>query len=259
MTDLVEVHQDSQPDLSPLIDRLHLLSGLGEPERTALKELFQSSEWLDPGAPIVVEGETLRSVVVLTSGMAGCHKSARSGRRQIIALLVRGDLCGDYSQLSHPMHFAVSALTRVCLARVGIEALWDLLDRYPLIGRALRNASLVQEAILRAWVINLGQRPAMERLAHLLCELEHRMRSSGLLISHDQFALPLNQGELGSALGMTSVHVNRVLQKLRGDQLIAFHSRMVRIKDLPRLHAIAEFDPTYLDQRYAAGFPKHPV
>ena len=84
------------------------------------------------------------------------------------------------------------------------------------------------------------------------------MRTAGLLIAPDQFELPLNQKELGSALGMTSVHVNRMLQKLRAEQLVAFHSRTVRIKDLARLHAIAEFDPAYLDLRYEDGSPPRP-
>jgi len=252
MIDSMNGGGEDRPDIGPLIERLHLLSGLGEIERTALQDLFQSSEWFDPGASII-EGGTQRSVAVLTSGMASRYTNVGADRRQITALLVRGDLCGGYSDLFRPTHFAVTALTRVRLARVGVEPFGDLVDRYPAIAMALRNASLVDEAILRAWVTNLGQRPAKERLAHLLCELEHRMRTAGLLIAPDQFELPLNQKELGSALGMTSVHVNRMLQKLRAEQLVAFHSRTVRIKDLARLHAIAEFDPAYLDQRYEDG------
>jgi DNA-binding transcriptional regulator LsrR (DeoR family) len=88
-------------------------------------------------------------------------------------------------------------------------------------------------------------------MAHLFCELEHRMRGCGLMLAHGEFELPLTQEELGSALGLTSVHVNRVLQSLRAEKLIAFRNRIVRIDDLGRLRAVAGFDPAYLEVKGA--------
>lgn len=124
----------------------------------------------------------------------------------------------------------------------------ELLAR-PLIARALWLAGLVDESALRAWTVSLGKRDAAERLAHLICELFVRLGIAGSDRT-DGFDLPLTQEELGDALGLTPVHVNRVLRHLREAGLMSFKNRTVEIVDFPKLQKVAGFDPGYL---HAAG------
>jgi CRP-like cAMP-binding protein len=121
----------------------------------------------------------------------------------------------------------------------------DALTDRPAIARAFWWATLVDEAVLRAWVVNVGRRDAFESVGHLMCELYLRMRNVGLTADHS-FELPLTQEEIGDALGLTPVHVNRVLQRMRADGLITFARGALNILDYRRLEAASGFNPNYL-------------
>jgi CRP-like cAMP-binding protein len=108
--------------------------------------------------------------------------------------------------------------------------------------------TLVDEATLREWIVNLGQRQAGEAVAHLLCELLVRLEAVGLVQGGD-YDLPLTQVELGDTLGLSNVHVNRVLKQLRTKGLVTVSERAVHIPDVNRLKDFAGFDPNYLHQR----------
>ena len=95
------------------------------------------------------------------------------------------------------------------------------------------------------WLVNFGQRDAVHRIAHLMCELRARLEAVDLADDRS-FALPITQEQLGDTLGLTSVHVNRALQKLRRQGLIEFQSGMVTIPDLDQLQLMSDFDPSYL-------------
>ncbi|MGH1570645.1 Crp/Fnr family transcriptional regulator [Methylobacterium sp. P31] len=141
------------------------------------------------------------------------------------------------------MDHAVGTLAPCRVARIGPEMIELLLER-PLVA-ALRMSRLVEAAIAREWLMSIGRRSAPERLAHLFCELLVRLQAVGLL-SDDGYALPVTQTDLADTTGLTSVHVNRSLQDMRRDGLIELRKRRLRILDLPRLRALAEFDPAYL-------------
>jgi CRP-like cAMP-binding protein len=215
-------------------------------DRLAIDDLERGSEWVAPATPIMTEGKALDAVIPLLEGLAYQHKDFRDGRRQIIMLLVPGDICGGHRRISGPINYGVRTLTRARIVRIPGDQFLEVLESHPAIARALNKAALVEEAILRAWIVNLGQRHAHERIAHLLCELTQRMSDCGLLLPNGDFELPLTQMELGSALGLTSVHINRILQRLRSENMIEFHGGVVRIYDLRSLQAIADFDPAYL-------------
>lgn len=107
-------------------------------------------------------------------------------------------------------------------------------------------ATLVDEATLREWLLNVGQRDALQRLAHLFCELCVRLRVVGLVDETGAFQLPLTQAELADTTGMTTAHVNRSLQRLRRDELIVSREGKLKILDFNRLAKIAGFNATYL-------------
>jgi CRP-like cAMP-binding protein len=178
-------------------------------------------------------------------GWAARYKVVPDGSRQITAILVPGDFCDLHITILGEMDHGITALTRVKVALVPHLVMENLPVDRPQLGRALWWATLVDEATLRAWIVNLGRRDAAERVAHLFCELHARLKLVGLA-DEDDFSLPLTQEILADALGLTPVHINRVLQRLRSQDLIELEGGELRILNLPHLRKLAGFDPTYL-------------
>ena len=119
---------------------------------------------------------------------------------------------------------------------------------HPRISVVFWRDTLIDAAVFREWVVNVGRREAYGRIAHVLCEVYVRLRAVGLVNGH-AFQMPVTQAELGDATGMSTVHVNRTLQQLRGDDLITLRSGSVTVLDWERLRQAGEFDPTYLHLR----------
>lgn len=224
----------------------NLLHGLDQDERRALDRLLGEGRWVAVGEVVLGEGRAPDGVCLLLEGWACRCKDFRDGRRQIAALLIPGDLI-HHGDATHPRagDHAVRALTRARIAWIAPEAVAAALGDWPALARALRMAAAIEQATVRAWVVNLGQRPAHERIAHLFCEVAERLSAAGRG-GPTSFELPLTQQALGWALGLTTVHVNRVLQQLRGEGLIDFHDRVLTIFDSARLKMLADFDGAYL-------------
>jgi CRP-like cAMP-binding protein len=131
------------------------------------------------------------------------------------------------------------------VAAIKSETMRHVSETRPAIARALNWTALVDQAILREWLASAGQRDALARIAHLFCELWLRVNSCGL-VRGQSIALPLTQGDMGDALGLTSVHVNRQLQQMRKAGMITLERQMLTIHDLPQLASLCAFDPSYL-------------
>lgn len=138
------------------------------------------------------------------------------------------------------------------VASIAPDLMLRTMDRHPHVQRALWWATLVDEAILREWLVNLGQRDAHDSLAHLLCEMWLRMEAIGLAEEGKPFSLPLTQIQLAETLGVTAVAVNRALQRLREDGLISLDRRSLTVHDPERLAAASSFDANYLHLDAAA-------
>jgi CRP-like cAMP-binding protein len=123
----------------------------------------------------------------------------------------------------------------------------ELIRRFPGLGSLFWRDTLIDAAIFREWIVGLGRRTAHQRIAHLMCELLLRSKAVGLVRDH-QYPLPLTQTELADALGLTVVHVNRVLRSLREDGILRVDRNSVSILDWEGIRALAEFDPLYLHQ-----------
>lgn len=193
---------------------------------------------------ILREGERPMAVKVILDGWAIRHKMLSDGRRQIIAFMLPGDMLAADSILV-AMDHSIGAATPLTYADVPDEELDTLRTRSPAISRAFRIDGLVSAAIQREWTVNLGQRTARERLAHMMCEIFVRLDAVGLA-EGNRCEMPLTQCDLGEASGMTSVHVNRTLQELRREGLISLNHRILTVPDFAALADLAMFLPDYL-------------
>ena len=125
------------------------------------------------------------------------------------------------------------------------EDMCSLIRSHPRLGDLFWRDTLIDAAVFREWMIGMGRRSAETRIAHLLCEVLVRMRAVGLA-NGDACELPITQAELGDALGLSTVHVNRTLQEIRKAKLITLRGATLKVIDWDGLQKAGEFDPTYL-------------
>jgi CRP-like cAMP-binding protein len=221
---------------------------LTEDERAAIERLPMQIADIGADQEIVREGDKPTRCFAVLEGFAMTFKVTGPGKRQIIAFHLPGDMPDLQSLHLEVLDITVSALTPCRVGFVQHEALHELCARYPRLGHAFWRETLVAAAVFREWVMNVGQRQAYARLAHIFCEWVARMRAMGLAEDHT-CELPMTQTELGDATGMTTVHVNRTIQRLRADGLIELKGSKLTVLDWERLKHVGDFDPTYLHQR----------
>jgi CRP-like cAMP-binding protein len=230
--------------MNPLRRKLELFGHLGESDRQIIDDVIKFRRLVPAKTAIIQEGESPSDVHLVFSGLACRSKLLPNGKRQIFAFLVPGDFCDLHVFILQHMDHTIETLAPCEFVEIPRERVLELTSR-PDIARALWWANLVDEATLREWLVNLGQRDAVHRIAHLFCELHLRMGSVGL-VTDNAFALPLTQAELGETMGLSTVHVNRALQELRTQGLIAFRANTLVIPDITRLRVKSGFNPNYL-------------
>lgn len=194
---------------------------------------------------LIREGDDPQFVNLVLDGWAIRHKMLADGRRQIIAFLIPGDLCDLNVFILKEMDHSIGALTPLKVAQLPRSVFDQIYERHPRITQSLHWDSLVTAAIQREWTVNLGQRSALERVAHLICELVVRMQGVGLCRNFT-CEIPLTQNDIAEATGMTSVHVNRTVQELRARGLILWKGRELQIPDMAALKEAGLFNPNYL-------------
>ncbi len=203
------------------------------------------------GSDIIQQNARPENVHLLLEGWAYRYKLLPDGRRQIVGFLLPGDLCDVQIFTLQHMDHSIGVLQHAKVALIPPSRMLNATDRHPRIARALWWSTLVDEAILREWIVNIGQREPVERIAHLLCELWMRMTNVGL-VQDGRFNLPLTQAVLGDTVAVTPVTVNRVLQRLRRAALIVLRDSTLEIPEPAKLIAMSGFDSTYLHQRARA-------
>ncbi|MHC2106379.1 MULTISPECIES: Crp/Fnr family transcriptional regulator [unclassified Methylobacterium] len=245
--------QDDERDASrphiettnPLILKLDSLAKLTDSDRDVLGCISANPQAVGAGTDLIRVGDKPDGVYLILDGIACRYTMRANGARQIMAYLIPGDYCDlDVAMLARMDH-SIGTLSACKVVRIDLATIQDLLRHHPDITHALRLATLVDEATLREWVVNLGRRNAEERIAHLMCELLLRLRAVGRA-TEDGFALPVTQADLADTTGQNTVQVNRALASLQKQGLIAFSESRVEILDLARLEALAEFRPDYL-------------
>lgn len=228
-----------------LVRKLQNFLALSEEERQALLSLPTRSKRIKGRKDFSSDPAIQGSLHLIDGGFACRYKNLPDGRRQILSYLVPGDVSDLRLFILGRSDTTISALSNVTLSIVSQDDLFTVAERFPRVMRALWWATLVEESITQEWLVNIGQRSALERMAHLLCELYVRLAAVGQVRDYT-FEMPITQAELADTLGLSSVHVNRTLQELRRRELIVFRDRVMHLRDLAALREIAMFSPGYL-------------
>lgn len=231
--------------MTPPLDLFHIRTGLQPAEREVLDATILGSATWSRGETMLPASDRDDNLHVIVSGWAARSRALRDGVRQITDFLLPGDVC-DFLTTPTNGPDAVTALTDVTVAQLDRPAVRRAMQAHPAIEQAVLGLVLADQSVLRSWIVSFGLRDKREHLAHLLCELHHRLKRVGLVGDHE-FELPLTQAELAEALGMTNVHTNRVVQGLRRDQLIEIGEGRVHILHPLKLREIAEFNSAYLE------------
>jgi CRP-like cAMP-binding protein len=232
---------------NPLVQKLEQFVRLSDDDKQALNGIARR-EVRDIRAryDIIHEGARPDALNLILEGWGCRHKMLEDGRRQIIAFLIPGDLCDLNVYILRHMDHSIGAITPVKYAQITREDFDAMTESRPRITQALLWDTLVTGAIQREWTVNLGQRSAFERIAHLVCELFIRLRGIGMTTPDGRCQLPLTQNDVAEATGMTPVHVNRTLQELRARGLLEWKARDLHVPDLDALMSAGLFDVNYL-------------
>lgn len=233
------------PDREPFLRKLETIALLGDADRSVLRERCRRVVSLKAKEEIAQEGTDPKVVHLVLSGFACRYKLLADGSRQIVAFLIPGDLCDLHVFILNQLDHNIATLTDCQLALLSREDVAALCER-PRIARALWWSTLTDQAVLREWLVNIGRRAAEERVAHLLCELLFRLRNVGLVSEDNSFTLPVTQTELADTLGLTVVHVNRMIKNLRDMSLISLTGRQVTVRDEAGLMRFCGFRANYL-------------
>jgi CRP-like cAMP-binding protein len=194
---------------------------------------------------IMREGDKPKDVHLILSGWACRYKQLEDGRRQVVSFFLPGDICDLNVFILTEMDHSIGTITPVTIADLPREFFDEIGAGHPRIATAFWWESLVNASIQREWTMNLGQRTASERIAHMLCEIFFRLRLAGL--THGETCdFPLTQSDLADATGLSKVHVNRTLQELRSASLIVLKGKTLVVPDLERLMSAGLFNPNYL-------------
>ncbi len=195
---------------------------------------------------MVREGDRPADSKLLLEGFVARYKILHNGKRQITAIHVPGDFVDLHSFTLKTMDHAILALSPCKVAVVPHEVLHGITEEHAHLTRMLWLNTTMDGALHRQWLVILGRQDARGKLAHLICEMYLRLEVVGETEGY-RFRLPITQAELGDALGLSTVHINRTLQELRGDGLVTWERSAVEILDWERLKAVARFDSAYLN------------
>jgi len=232
-------------DCEALLARLECFVRLSSEQRAAIMNAcFGSHYTVRAKADFLRQGDRMSGLHILTKGWAYRLLMLPDGRRQIAGFLIPGDICMTEVP-DVRLDFSLSSLTDSTYLHLSNQTLDRLRAAYPAVGEGLAIHNHVASAILRNWVLNLGQRNAFERIGHLFCEMLIRLRCIGMA-ENDGYHFPVTQIELAEATGLTPVHVNRTIQDMRARGLVSLQNRELKILDFARLANLVMFDPAYL-------------
>jgi CRP-like cAMP-binding protein len=234
------------PLANPFIRKLEQLFPLTPEEKDLLQSSCSRTLEFRADEDIVREGEQPSDCNLLLQGMVFRYKVLEDGKRQIFSFHVPGDIFDAQSFLLETMDHCAATLTPCKIAVIPHETVRQITEKYPRVGHAIWKDTLVDAAIFREWIASIGRRSAYQRIAHIMCEMMVKLHTVGLADDHRRIEWPITQAELGDALGLSNVHVNRTLQELRKHGLITLKDSTLVVHDWEALQRTAMFAPLYL-------------
>jgi CRP-like cAMP-binding protein len=234
-----------------LLRRLEAIGASTEAERDLLANLPGTTRHYLAHQDIVSDGDRPSVVCLMLDGMACRYKISADGKRQIVSFHIPGDIPDIQSLFIEVMDHSLGTLVPCTVMAIPHARMRSIIDAYPRIAHVLWRECLIDAALFREWIV-VRDRPAYVGVAHLLCEHFARMDAIGLT-DGESCALPITQVQIGDALGLSDVHVNRTLQELRAEKLIRLQNGTLTILDSDGLKAAGEFDPRYLHLKRGMG------
>lgn len=231
--------------MNSLVRRVSHYVDIRTDEFAILQDLPHRTEVRKPGEDIVNIGETIDYIFVVESGWALRSRILDDGRRQILNFMLPGDCFDLMSLVTAKSDHSVSAATEVTLRRIGARDFFNAIQSSTKLATAFWWVAVQEEAILREQIIRVGRRSAVERVAHILLELNRRLAMiEGR--EKDFVDLPVPQALLADALGLSVVHISRTFTKLKRDGLIATTPKGIEIRQRKKLEDISDFESAYL-------------
>ena len=230
---------------SPLIQKLRSLGVDSDTELDAVLNCIKVRAGVGRGEDIMAPGRSPGHSTVLMEGVACLYERLQDGNRQIYAFQYPGDFCDLHQHVLPETNneVAVAAIADCSIGVIDHKDLEQLIAQYPSLGLALWRASMLEASIFRKRLLNVGRQPALQRVAHLLCEQLARREAVGL----NSATIPLTQMDLADAAGLSIVHINRTLQELRRLNILSKEGRGITVVDRERLAGLADFDGNYLN------------
>jgi CRP-like cAMP-binding protein len=233
-------------EFDSFVDRLSAAAFLDETSRNAIRGSFSDVLTVGSNAEILSQDSGQASLHVLLEGWAYRYDLLPDGKRHISALYLPGDLCDVDGLHARPIDRGIAALTVCRVARLSRAAVLAAMDEFPQVTKAFLHLAINETLVLARWNRLLGFQTAHERMAHLFCELFCRLKVTAETVREGDIELPLSQSELADVLGLSAVHVNRVLQDLRHDKMVRVAKGRLHVLDWERLAALARFEPDYI-------------
>ena len=227
------------------LKKLRARDTISQEEEAAIRASILEVREFPADVEVVHHGVEISESLLLLEGWMARTKNMSSGQQQISELQFCGDFVDLHSFTLKRLDHNVMTLTPCRVAVMPHENVRKLIDRFPHLGRVYWLMTNIDASIHREWTASLGRRSALERMAHLFCEIFVRLKLVGQTTGNS-YEYPLTQLELAECLGLTPVHVNRTLQELRKRKLIEVGRGRVTIPDFAALTAMGEFDPEYL-------------
>ena len=230
-----------------LLRRLRISSGISEEDIREIRALPIAVRQYPAEQAVVRDGESATECCLIAEGFCVRSKTIADGKRQILSIHIPGEIPDLMSLFLHVMDHDLSTLTPCTLGFISHETLRRLHHRRPNVAEIFWRDTLIDASMFREWIVNVGQRPAPARLAHVMAELRERLRIIGR-VDGDSFEMPLTQEQIGEALGITAVHVNRVVKQLREDGIVEIHRGRASVLDEAKFQELSDFDGRYLHQ-----------
>lgn len=233
-----------------LVRTLLTIGEMSQVDQDAIRALPGVVRQYDAYEDIVSDGDKPTAITVIVEGFAFRYKALEDGRRQILSFHIAGDAPDLQSLHIDQMDHSLGTLEPTTVLHIRHDAVIGLFETNANVAKVFWRWSLLEAAVFREWVTNIGQRDAYQRMAHVFCELVTRCKAVGIG-DGDKYVFPLTQAEIGDTTGLSPVHVNRTLQALRANKLIHLRAGALTVLDWDGLREAAGFNPAYLHLRNA--------